>query len=41
MMSIVKIAGIREGVWIDQKHYNWDLMQCNVLFKEIDVKYFK
>ncbi len=41
MMNIVKIAGTREGVWIDQKHYQWDVKQCNNLFRAIDVKYFK
>ena len=41
MMSIVKIAGTREGVWIDQPHYKWDVKLCNDLFKAIDVKYFK
>ncbi len=41
MMNIVKIAGTREGVWIDQKHYQRDVKQCINLFKAIDVKYFK
>ena len=41
MMNIVKIAGTREGVWIDQPHYKWDVKLCNDLFKAIDVKYFK
>ncbi len=41
MMNIIKIAGSRESVWIDQKHYRWDMKQCNNLFKAINVKYFK
>jgi len=41
MMNIVKIAGTREGIWIDQRHYQWDVKQYSNLFQAIDVKYFK
>lgn len=40
-MELFKIAGEKEGIWIDQPYFAWDVKQCNYLFNAIDVKYFK